>query len=110
MAGVPVPDLMRELEKAGSTYLPAYVKLMSSSPITKKELREKMTPGNLLSFLSSLAVTDEQVVATLMYFIVWHKCGAPQCPHFSMLRCQGCHWAHYCDSNCQERSNILLII
>ena len=110
-AGVPFQALIRELKKVkegrmtkpefDATFLPSYVRLIISSPMNKKELKEKMNPGSLLSFLSSLGWSDVQVVMALITFIERNKCQAPHCPHFSRLRCEGCHVVHYCDTKCQ---------
>ena len=82
--------------------LTSYVRFLMSSPMNKEQLREKMRPGALLSLLYTLGLTDVEVVRTVVgSFIQLNKCHLPHCPHFSRLRCEGCHVVHYCDTKCQ---------
>ena len=92
----------REPETLPEALLPTYVRTLMCSPVSKEQLREKMTPGALLSLLHTLGLTDDEVVKTVGTFIQLNKCrNLPHCPHFSRLRCEGCHVVHYCDTKCQ---------
>ena len=81
--------------------LSSYVRFLMCSPVSKEQLREKMTPGALLSLLYTLGLTDVDVVSIVGYFIQLNKCRNLPCPDFSRLRCEGCHVVHYCDTKCQ---------
>ena len=102
-----VPGAMAMLEQdrfsetLPESLLPIYVRFLMCSPVSMEQLREKMTPGALLSLLYSSGLSDAAVVRTVGTFIQRNKCHLPHCPHFSRLRCEGCHVVHYCDTKCQ---------
>ena len=105
-AVVSVRGVMLEMDRVPDngqeSFLSTYVRFLMCSPLTKEQLREKMTPGALLSFLYTLGMTDAEVVRTVGSYIQINKCrNNPHCPHFSRLRCEGCHVVHYCDTKCQ---------
>ena len=92
----------REPETLPESLLPIYVRFLMCSPLSKEQLlREKMTPGTMLGLLYSSGLSDAEVVRTVGTFIQRNKCHLPHCPHFSRLRCEGCHVVHYCDTKCQ---------
>ena len=105
---VPGAMAMLELDRVPETLpesfllLPTYVRFLMCSPVSMEQLREKMTPGALLSLLYSSGLSDAEVVRTVGSFIQNNKCrNLPHCPYFSRLRCEGCHVVHYCDTKCQ---------
>ena len=107
VVSVPGAMAMLELDRVPETLpesfllLPTYVRFLMCSPVSMEQLREKMTPGALLSLLYSSGLSDAEVVRTVGSFIQLNKCHLPRCPHFSRLRCEGCHVVHYCDTKCQ---------
>ena len=112
-AGMPSSVIMKHLEdrQTGTSFLPSYVRFLTSTPTTKKEFREKMSrPDNLLSFLASLGWTEEHVISGLACFVCGNKCSYRKCPAFSRLRCEGCHVVHYCNTHCQAGLNILALV